>query len=172
MDRAARSLANTQSRYKRDLDRSVRASNKQLTAGDFVFIDNPEHQPGKLEHHVQGPYKVISNDGHTFTIDRDGALEKINSDRITSAPRPTTAPRADSQGFLSRKSLPSDVQLSGQQCVVDKLMGRHTDNDGHDWYHVKWYGYRERTWEPAAALSAELASAYDRKRPKQSSETR
>ena len=62
--------------------------------GDYVFIDPTDgsKKKGKLQSPAEGPYRVQQRSDRTFTIDRKGATEVINSDRVTKAPRPHNAP--------------------------------------------------------------------------------
>ena len=158
IQKAYASLKNTQQRYKMDYDRSVRRSNRNIKAGDWVFLDNPEQDPGKLEDHTTGPHRVLSNDGHTFTIDRGGQLERVSSDRVVASPAPQQ-PRG-SHVTPRPSALPEGVTLSQEEYVVDKITDDTVDDDGHRWFRVKYYGYREPSYEPEAALPAELVSQY------------
>ena len=158
MQRAQTRLEKTQSRYKRDYDKSIRVANKDVRVGDWVLMDNPEHQPKKLEPHTQGPFRVLSNDGHTLTIDREGQLERVSSDRVVRYPTP---PRARPTGIRTpRTDLPEGVTLSDETYVVDKILDHFVDDEGHNWFKVKYFGYRESSYQPEAALPPELTTRY------------
>ena len=55
IDGARGSLSKSQARYKRDFDRRVRESRRELQRGDFVYLDNPEKTKSKLAPIAQGP---------------------------------------------------------------------------------------------------------------------
>ena len=67
IQKAYASLRSTQTKYKKDYDRSVKTSNATIKAGDWVLLDNPEAQPKKLEDHTQGPFEFSVT---TFTHSR------------------------------------------------------------------------------------------------------
>ena len=151
-------LAKTQARYKKDYDKTVRLGNKHIKSGDWVLIDNPEKSPTKLELHAQGPFRVLSNDVHTITIDRNGALERVSSDRVTASPPPDNIP--NSHVKPKAKSLPPGVALSSEEYVVDRILDDTVDEDGYRWFLTKYYGYAEKSFQPEAALPAEMVSRY------------
>ena len=161
INRAYASLIRTQARYKADYDKTIRKANHNIRAGDWIYLDNPERTPGKLETHAQGPFEVLASDGHTFTIQRDGITERVSSDRLTAAPRPThEQPNAATE---HTPTLPRGVELSDERYVVDKILGDSYDEDNNRWFLVKYYGYDGATLEPEAALPSELVSRFDRR---------
>ena len=87
-------LKKAQARYKKNFDKRVRRTNVNIGPGDYVFVDpnDGSKKKGKLQSPAEGPYRVQQRSGRTFTIDRKGATEVINSDRVTKAPRPHNAP--------------------------------------------------------------------------------
>ena len=157
IQKAYASLKKTQRRYKKDYDKSVRRSNRNIRTADWILIDNPEATPSKLEYHAQGPFRVLSNDGHTFTIDRNGQLERVSSDRLVASPAPANVPP---DRVRPQEALPEGVTLSEEEYVVDKIIDDLIDDDGHRWYRVKYYGYDGITTQPEAALPPELTSRY------------
>ena len=162
IEKAYASLTKAQARYKKDYDRSVRRSNKNIRAGDWIYLDNPEEDPGKLEYHTTGPHRVIANDGHTLTIDRAGQLERVSSDRLVAGPPPAEAP--SSVVHSRTRALPEGVTLSQEEYVVDKILDDVVDEDGHRWFKVRYYGYNDTEYQPEAAIPAELTSQYLRRK--------
>ena len=156
--KAYASLMRTQSRYKKDYDRAVKRVNQSIRAGDWVLIDNPEENPTKLQSHAQGPFRVLSNDGHTFTIDRAGQLERVGSDRVVASPAPHDVP--NSLVKPQQTDLPEGVTLSTEEYVLEKIYDDTFDDEGHRWFRVKYYGYDEISYQPEAALPAEMTSRY------------
>jgi len=99
-NKANKSLNRMQARYKRDFDKSVSSPNRNLRAGDRVFVDftesshdetKLERSKSKLDYKTGGPYTVIANFGHTFDVEIDGIPERLSSDRVRPAPLTTTA---------------------------------------------------------------------------------
>ena len=85
-------LLATQARYKRDFDKRIRTIRQRIKRGDYVYLDptNGQSKTGKLRSPALGPYRVLRKDDRTYVIDRDGATERINADRVTYAPPPET----------------------------------------------------------------------------------
>ena len=166
IQKAYESLSRTQERYKKDYDKSVIRANRFIRAGDWILLDNPETSPSKLEFHAQGPFRVLSNDGHTFTIDRNGVLERVSSDRLVASPPPVEVP--NSHVTPRTKTLPEGVTLTSEEYVVDKINADLMDDEGHRWFLVKYYGYDNPSYQPEAALPAELVSRYLRAKERRS----
>jgi len=111
-----KSLLRVQERYKRDFDKSVSSPNRYLRAGDPVFVDFSESSKedsvlgrarNKLDFKTFGPYTVVHNFGHSLDIEIDGIPERVSSDRVRPAPKPTAVD--DAVPPLSRKeSAPSE----------------------------------------------------------------
>ena len=87
-------LKKAQARCKKKFDKRVRCTNVNISPGDYVFIypTDGSKKKCKLQSPAEGPYRVQQRSDHTFTIDRKVASEFINSDRVTIAPRPHSAP--------------------------------------------------------------------------------
>ena len=90
IQRAYASLLATQARYKRDFDKQIRLIRPRIKRGDEVYLDPTDGQSktGKLPSPAIGPYRVLRKDDRTYVIDRDGAIERTNAGRVTSAPPP------------------------------------------------------------------------------------
>lgn len=140
-------LRKTQQRYKRDFDANVGSRNKDIRVGDYVYTTN-HHRASKLESRAVGPFVVLDADASTFVIDLDGEQERVSSDHVTPAPRPSTAdatPFALLDGLDKR---PETTEVPDEY-VIDRILGVRKINGA---YHakVRWfdYGPKEDTWEP------------------------
>ena len=89
-------LKKAQARYKKNFDKRVRRTNVNIGPGEYVFIDPTDgsKKKGKVQSPAEGTYRVKQRSERTFTIDRKGATEVINSDRVTKAPRPHRCERS------------------------------------------------------------------------------
>ena len=106
VSKARRNLERTQARYKRNADARIRQRLGDLTPGDYVYREIPEHPQGvspKLASPVEGPYKVLSTDGPTIVIEVRGHPVRVNANRLVRAPTPRRS------GIQHRLSLP-DVE--------------------------------------------------------------
>ena len=150
-------LLATQARYKRDFDKRIRTIRQRIKRGDYVYLDPTDGQSktGKLRSPAIGPYRVLRKDDRTYVIDRDGATERINADRVTYAPPPenSTAPHEEVTGRHEKNT-------EGPTYVVDEILDHRKDTHGSLEFHVKWYGYNETTWEPRCNIPQELVSRY------------
>jgi len=116
-------LRKTQQRYKRNFDHRVATRNADGKIGDCVYTTNHDRQ-NKLKSKAIGPIVVIDADADasTFVIDIDGEEERISSDHVTPAPRPTmtdTVPHPLLDGLDQRMSPPE----TADEYVIDKLLG-------------------------------------------------
>ena len=91
-------LLNMQRRYKRDFDERFRTANRNIRAGEYIYLDPTDGSTKgkKLGNHALGPYRVLANDRRTFFIQRDNEVETGNSDRVTYAPSPPVVPPPES----------------------------------------------------------------------------
>ena len=138
-------LLATQARYKRDFDKLIRTIRQRIKRGDYVYLDPTDGQSktGKLRSTAIGPYRVLRKDDRTYVIDRDGATERINADRVTYAPpsENSTAPHEEVTGR-------HEMNMEGPTYVVGEILDHRKDTQGSLKFHVKWYGYNETIWEP------------------------
>jgi len=146
-------LRKTQQRYKRNFDHLVATRNTDVKIGDYVYTTNRDRQ-NKLQSEAIGPFVVIDTDADasTFVIDIDGEEERVSSDHVTTAPRPTTTdtvPHPLLDGLDQRKPPPA----TADEYVVDKLLGLRQTGDSHS-AKVRWfdYGSKDDTWEPLENL--------------------
>ena len=94
---AYKTLLKTQARYKQDFDRRVGPSNRNIRAGQYVYLDPTDGTTKGIKpgNHALGPYRVITNDKRTFVIQRGEQLERVNADRVAYAPPPLNAPPSE-----------------------------------------------------------------------------
>jgi len=67
-----RSLSLAKRRYKRSYDARVRPGNKDVKAGDWVFVNGHARTKHKLGTHAAGPHKVLCRREDTFSFDIGG----------------------------------------------------------------------------------------------------
>ena len=141
----------------------VRKIKQRIRAGDYVYVDPTDglSKTGKLQSPALGPFRVIRKDERTYVIDRDGATERINADRVTYAPPPENAPTKDNNATTTEHL---DKNTEGPTYVVDRLVTHRRTPDGTFEFLVLWYGYDEQTWEPRRNIPEELVSRYFEKR--------
>ena len=154
-------LKKAQARYKKNFDKRVRRTNVNIGQGDFVFIDptNGSKKKGKLQSPAEGPYRMQQRSDRTFTIDRKGATEVLNSDRVTKATRPHNAP-----AFVPEPGQLNKV-TDGQEYTVQKIL-KHRVAAGDDQFEffIKWAEYEDRSWTKRDHVPEELISRYFRRR--------
>jgi len=97
-----------------------------------------------------GPFVVVdaNADASTFVIDIQGEEQRVSSDHVTPAPRPTTTdtvPHSLLDDLDQRKPPPA----TADECVIDQLLGLRQTGDSYS-SKVRWfdYGSRDDTWEP------------------------
>jgi hypothetical protein len=86
---AQQRLAESQARYKRNFDRSVREKNKDVLPPSWVYLRREVHEVcrnPKLDDQVDGPYRVIETDGSVFKLRIGDDEVPLSSDRITPTP--------------------------------------------------------------------------------------
>ena len=160
-------LLKTQQRYKRDFDKRVRSANRNIRPGDYVYLDPTDGTTKgmKLGSHAFGPYRVLANDRRTFVIQRDDEVERVNSDHVTYAPLPPDVPPPE-----PLEATPEDLadkNTEGPTYLFDQIKDHRIRDDGKTEFLVKWYGYRQPTWQPRRNLPEEAIAEYlSRKRRK------
>ena len=118
---------------------------------------------GKLQSPAEGPYRVQQRSDRTFTIDRKGATEVINSDRVTKAPRPHNAP-----AFVPEPGQLNKV-TDGPEYTVQKIL-KHRVAAGDDQFEflIKWADYEDPSRTKRDLVPEELISRYFRRRQRRS----
>ena len=89
---------------------------------------------------------MLRKDDRTYVIDRDGAIEHINADRVTYTPPPGSSTASQ------------EKNTKGPTFVVNEILNHRKDTHGSLEFHVKRYGYHETTWEPRCNIPEELVS--------------
>ena len=114
-----------------------------------------QSKTGKLRSPAIGPYRVLRKDDRTYVIDRDGATERINADRVTYAP-----PLENSTAPHEEATTRHEKNTERRTYVVDEIPDHRNDTHGPLEFHVKWYGYNETTWGPRRNVPKVLVSRY------------
>ena len=128
---------------------------------EISFTSTQLSKTGKLQSIALGPFRVIRKDERTYVIDRNGATERVNADRVTYAPPPENAPTKDNNATTTEHL---EKNTEGPTYVVDRLVTHRRTPDGTFEFLVRWYGYDEQTWEPRRNIPEELVSRYFEKR--------
>jgi len=66
--------------------------NRDIHAGDWVFVDGHARTMYKLGTRAAGTYKVLSSGEGAFSLDIGGYPETVSSDHVTAAPGPPGDP--------------------------------------------------------------------------------
>ena len=82
-------LQKTQQRYKRNFDSNVDARNQRVCVGDYVYTTNHQKK-NKLQSRTVGPFVLLNADDYSCVIDVNGEEQRVNTDRVSPAPRPST----------------------------------------------------------------------------------
>ena len=162
-----RSLSVAQRRNKRSYDARVRPVNKQIQAGDLVFVDGHARTKHKLETRAAGPHKVLSRGEGTFSLDTGGYPETVSSDHVTAAPNLP----GDPQKLIQSLGVPQDVvepegqQHTGKEFVWEAFVGHEVADDGMLRLRTRWWGYHpdEDTLELASRLDLRKVHRYMRR---------
>ena len=175
---AQQRLAESQARYKKNFDRSVKEKNNNVRRDSWVYLRREVHEVGrnpKLDDQVDGPFRVVETDGRVFKLRIGDDDVPVSSDRITPAPKSANTPARGNPG----DALPSPVNteedgamnpeedniaLEGEY-VFERITGMRQKSDGSVHYKVRWYGYGpdEDTWEPSAHLPRDALRRYHRR---------
>jgi len=138
-----RALTLAQRRYKRNYDARVRPVNKDVDAGDWVLVDGHTRTKYKLGIRAAGPYKVLSREEGTLSLDIGGYPETVSSDHVTAAPGPSGDPQTLLQNFGVRQHIvvPEGHQYTGKDFVWEAFVGNEVSDDGTLRLWTRWWGY-------------------------------
>jgi len=162
-----RSLMLAHRRYKRNYDVRVGPVNKDVQAGDWVFVDGHARTKYKLGTRAAGPDKVLTRREGTFSLDIGGYPETVSSDHVTAAP----GPPGDPQTLLQSLRVPQNVvvpeghQNTGKGFVWEAFVGREAADDGTLRLWTRWWGYHpeENTLELASRFDLRKVHQYMRR---------
>lgn len=102
--------------------------NSKIQVGDYVYTTNLG-RPHKLQSKAVGPFVVVDSDASTYVIDVDGEEKRVNSDHVTTAPRPIDA-ESIPHPLLDELDKPKPTPSVADEFVIDKLMGvRQVDGE-------------------------------------------
>jgi hypothetical protein len=176
---ALQMLAESQARYKKNFDRSVKGKNKDVLSNSWVYLRREVHEVGRntiLDDQVDGPYRVIETDGRVFKLRIGDDDVPVSSDRTTPAPESADETQvrgvplddihppvdADEDGVTT----PEDdyTALEGEY-VFERITGMRQRSDGSVQFKVRWYGYgpSENIWEPSEHLPVDAFRQYHRR---------
>ena len=119
-----RSLDVAERRYKQRYDVKVRPVNRDLNAGDWVFLDGNAKPKQKLGTRAVGPHKVLARGVGTFKLDVGEYPETVSSDRLTAAPDPD----GDIQELIKSRGPPQNIvapeahQNTGREYVWEAMV--------------------------------------------------
>jgi len=158
-------LRKTQQRYKRNFDHRVATRNADVKIGDYVYTTNHDRQ-NKLQSKAIGPFVVVDADTSTFVIDIEGEEERVSSDHVTRASRPTTTDKVPQQ-LLDGFDKPKEPTATTDEYVIDKLLGLRRTGDTYS-AKVRWfdYGSKDDTWEPLENLPRNMVVRFLRQKKK------
>jgi len=153
-----------QRRYKKGYDAMVRPVNRNLKAGDWVFLDGNAKAKQKLGTRAVGPHKVLARGVGTFKLDVGGYPETVSIDRVTAAPEPY----GDIQEFIKSRGPPQDSvvpgahQDTGREYVWEAFLGHEVAEDGTLLLRTRWWGYEadKDTLEPAQRFDRRKVDEY------------
>jgi len=141
-----KSLTLAQRRYKRNYDARVRPVNKDVHAGDWVFVDGHTRTKYKLRTRAAGTYKMFSRGEGTFSLDIDGYPETVSSDHMTAAP----GMPGDPQTLLQNLGVPQDIvvpeghQHTGNELVWETFVDDEVADDDTLRLWTRWWGYHPK----------------------------
>ena len=98
---------------------------------------------------------MLRKDDRTYVIDRDGAIERINADRVTYAP-----PLEDSTESHEEATGRHEKNTEGPTSLMDQTLNYRNDTHRLLELQVKWYGYNGKTWYYRYNIPEELVSRY------------
>ena len=101
-----RSLTLAQRRYKTKYNDRVRPVNKDVQAGDWVFVDGRARTKYELKTRAARPYKVLSRGEGTFSSYIGGYPETVSSDHVAAAP----GPPGDPQTLIHNLKIPQEAR--------------------------------------------------------------
>jgi hypothetical protein len=143
-----------------------------------VFFRREVHDTGvnpKLVDQAYGTFRVLWSDGHVFILQQGVDQVRVSADRVTPAPPPspvssTTQQEPSPEPAENSESPPAaDAQVpddekegSGEEYVLEKIVGARVGKNGKNEYRVMWFGYsrEDYTWEPASHLPEAAVKRY------------
>lgn len=160
IDKARSSLAKTQARYKKDFDKRVRRVANKPKVNGYVYLDPQDgtRKRSKLQHDVEGPYKVLEVNDRTIVIQRGDVVERVSADRTTPAPTPPQPKIANVHDASPKDLLQKNIE--GETWLVESILEHRKNKHNQYEFRVDWVGDYEPTWEPRSNIPEELVSRY------------
>lgn len=90
LNSARDSLQRCRKHYKRDFDRCLRKTFERINTEDYLLIDvlDRVNKTPKLEHAIQGRYRVLGQDQRPMVIQRKWLAQRITAKSVALASRP------------------------------------------------------------------------------------
>lgn len=119
-----------------------------------------------LQPRTAGPFRVITVQVKTLTIDEHGIRQTVSIDCVMSVPDITNSTRHQLQEKSQHKMFLSDASSrkdasQDQEFVVDEIV-RHVSTETQTKYVVRWYGYcpSENTVHPPEHITPHCVVKY------------
>ena len=159
LQKASRSLKRAQARYKRDLDRDIRAT-RRIETGDHIFLDTHDcvAKRPKLTDNISGPFRVLGHNSNTIVIQRGEVVERVSRDRVTLAPKQATMRAARIEDAQPEHL--QEKRTSGRSYTFSKILGHRELQSGDLEFKISWDGNYKPTWEPRDCVPEEEISRY------------
>jgi len=162
-----RPLSVAHRRYKRNYDACVRTLNKDIQAGDRVFIEFHARTKQKLGTQAAGPHKVQFRGEGTFSLDIGGYPMTGSRDQGTAAPDRL----GDLQKLIQNLGAPQDVVVpvghhhTGRETVLEAFVGHEVADDRTLRLWTRWWVYyaSEDTLELASRIDLRKGHQYMRR---------
>ena len=187
--KAQTAMSRRQERYRKAFDKRVRHI-KPIQKGDFVYLQvgsktsskrqGEKARTHKLAQKALGPYVVVKvSDKNTATISDGLKTENVHVSRLEfTSPTETDRDRlmkqelikevlretSDSNETSEQSESPRDQIEARYEYIVDKIESHKLTQKrkGEYLYRVKWFGFKERTWEPIQHLHKSQIRRYHR----------
>jgi len=150
---ATKALTRRQQRYKKAFDASIKTRRRAPRVGDYLFVRHEQTQERKPWHKLApkalGPFPLVkvSDYGRSITVQYSDEVETLNSARVELEP-PTDSATAENEDEEATTTPPPEEDL---EYVLDSFIDNYEMEGRPDNYwvvNVKWYNYKETTWEP------------------------
>jgi len=148
-------LKKTRQRYKSNFTSTVDTRKKRVRVDDYVYTTNIQQQ-NKLQSRTVDPFDVLHGDDSTYVVDVNGEERRVNSNHVTTAPRPSTPDETPHPLFDGLDKLESKPPVPNKH-VSDRLLNLRR-SDGIYSAKVRWFdfGPKDDSREPLENLSRNL----------------
>lgn len=124
-----------------------------------ILVHKRRHRyQGKLQHNVYGPFKGLSTDSRTVTIQLGEFVERVSVDRVTRAPKHVRASNDTPYAATSHDMCAKN--LAERAWFFKKILSHRKTPDGTIEFWIQWDGPYDPTWEPRRNIPEESVSHY------------